>query len=151
MNDDSENPRPFPRDPDRLLREVDASIRIREIDEAQRLREHLTVQWWESALVVLLFVSGIGVIVTVANLVPQSPPLLHYFILGWSALWVLTLISCVEFLLRKFRALRRMTEILAREVHLLREELHDIRKGTGTAAPASASAERGGAEAPHKA
>lgn len=123
--------RAFPRDPERLLREVDASIRIREIEEWQRLKENVSIQWWESALVALLFISGIGIIVTIAKLIPDVPAILYYFILAWSILWILTLISCVEFLLLKFRALRRMHEIIDLRLRRIEQALDPRQKQAG--------------------
>ena len=115
--------RPLPHDPQRLLKEVDATIRIKDIQEWHRLREVVAIKWWESALIALLFISGIGIIVTVAELIPSRPSLLYYFILGWSVLWILTLITCVEFLIQKFRALRRMHEITDKLLHRFEAEL----------------------------
>ncbi len=116
----------FPRDPKRLLREVGASIRIRDIEEWGRLREAVEIKWWESALVALLFISGVGILVTISQLIPAKNPLLYKFILAWSVLWILTLITCIEFLVIKFRALRRMSEISDRLMKSLLEDLRGL-------------------------
>ena len=115
------------RDPHQLLREVDASIRVKDIQEWQDLRDILMIKWWEPILLILLFISGIGIIVTLFKLVPNSNVLLHRFIVGWCALWILTLVSCIEFLLHKFRALRRMREISDRALHQLQAEINQLR------------------------
>ncbi len=117
----------YPRDPERLLREVDATIRIKDIQEWQRLRERVEIQWWESALIALLFISGIGILVTIAMLIPREPAALYYFILAWCALWILTLITCVEFLIQKFRALRRMHEVTDRMLRRIEGDAEAVR------------------------
>ncbi len=122
------NPPPLPREPHRLLREVSAAIRLRDIEEWQRLRDSVAIQWWESALVTLLFISGVGIIVTISQLIPRQTPLLYYFILAWCVLWILTLISCIEFLINKFRSLRRMHEITERTLHQMHSDIEELRK-----------------------
>lgn len=119
--------RAYPRDAKHLLREVDATIRIKDIREWHRLRDVVAIKWWESSLLALLFISGIGIIVTVAKLIPNDPRILYYFILGWSVLWILTLISCIEFLILKFRALRRMHEITDRVIRRLESDADRVR------------------------
>lgn len=122
------SPPSYPHDPKRLLREVNAAIRLRDIEEWHRLRDAVAFQWWESALLALLFISGVGILVTIAKLIPDQPRLLYYFILGWSVLWILTLIACVEFLILKFRALRRMHEITERHLRKLDEEFEELHR-----------------------
>jgi len=138
----------YPRDADRLLREVDATIRIKDIQEWHRLRESVAIKWWESALIALLFISGIGILVTIAKLIPANPPHLYYFILAWCLLWVLTLISCIEFLILKFRALRRMHEITDRVIRRLEQDIDHVRRTLDAAGIAETSAEEPQAPSP---
>lgn len=130
-------PPSYPHDPKRLLREVNAAIRLRDIEEWHRLRDAVAFQWWESILLALLFISGVGIIVTIAKLIPDQPRLLYYFILGWSVLWILTLIACVEFLILKFRALRRMHEITERHLHKIDEDIEELHRGLKSIADSS--------------
>lgn len=103
----------FTHNPRKLLREVSAVTRLRDIREWADLKEAIAPHWWESVLRAMLFISGLGMMATVFELAPQDPPLLHGFIVTWAALYVITGIACVEFLMAKFRALRRMTELLS--------------------------------------
>jgi hypothetical protein len=97
-----------PRDPRQLLVEMDARLKVREIREADRLRRAVDTRWWEPGLLAVLFVSGIGVVFTVLQLVPAGNELLYGFIVFWILLHVVTVILCLEFLSHKFRALRQM-------------------------------------------
>jgi len=97
-----------PRDPRQLLIEMDARLKVRDINERERLRRAVETRWWEPGLLAVLFVSGIGVVFTVLQLVPAGNSLLYGFIVFWILLHVVTVILCVEFLSQKFRALRRM-------------------------------------------
>ncbi|MCB2156188.1 hypothetical protein KQI84_15025 [bacterium] len=109
-----------PRDPKQLLVEMDARIKVRDIREWEKLKHQVSIKWWESGLLLLLFLSGLGILVTIAKLVPRDNGLLYAFILVWFGLFVLAVIACLEFLVLKFRALRRMQTEMNR--HLLDQE-----------------------------
>lgn len=117
-----------PRDPKKLLVEMDARIKVRDIREWDRLRRQVEVTWWESGLLALLFVSGVGILFTIGQLVPSEVGLLYWFVLFWAALFVLALIACVEFLILKFRALRKMHEVTARRLTQMDDTLKAIRE-----------------------
>ncbi|MBI5155416.1 hypothetical protein HZA57_09280 [Candidatus Poribacteria bacterium] len=116
-----------PSDPKALLVEMDARIKVRDIREWERLKRQVEIQWWESGLLALLFISGLGMMVTIAKLVPRDNPLLYGFILTWFGLFVLAVICSIEFLVLKFRALRRMHEETARHQDELQATLKAIR------------------------
>lgn len=112
------------------MREVDAAIKIRDIGELQRCRDSLEVKWWESAIVVMLFISGLGFIITIFKLIPSQNSALFWFVFFWFILFVLTLIAAVEFLLAKINALRRLYEINTRTLEWLvkeRQEVADVK------------------------
>ena len=98
------------REPETLLREVDAAIRIRDIERLQRWRDALEVRWWESATVVMLFVSGLGFIITIFKLIPAGNRALFWFVFFWFFLFTLTLVASVEMLVAKINALRGLCE-----------------------------------------
>lgn len=102
------------RDPKTLIQEVDAAIRVKDIQKVHRVRERVERQWWESGIVVMLFISGLGFIITIYKLIPQGEPLLFGFIFFWFALFILTLITTIEILLAKIGALRALYELNSR-------------------------------------
>lgn len=115
----------LPRDPVMLTREVDALIKLSDVQSIQRYRDQLERKWWESAVVVLLFISCPGLILTIYKMIPQHNPLLFWFIFAWFLLFVLSLIATVEFLLLKITALRKLHEIHARVLDtLLKNSAH---------------------------
>lgn len=118
---------PRSHNPKTLLAEMDARIKVRDIREWEKLKHQVEVKWWESGLLALLFISGIGVLVTIANLVPDQNELLHDFILGWCIVFALTLIAAIEFLILKFRALRRMHQMTVRQIDDLNKAMKAIR------------------------
>jgi hypothetical protein len=85
------------------------------------------VKWWESALLTLLFVSGSALMITIAQLAPADNDLLRWFIVVWCGLFVLTLLACIEFLILKFRALRKMHETTTRMLDEQQAALQGIR------------------------
>lgn len=114
------------RDPDILLREVDAAIKIRDIKTFQRCRERIEIQWWESGFVLLLFISGLGFIITIFKLIPSNNPPLFWFVFFWFALFTISMIACLEFLWAKINALRQLFEINSRMLERLEKEIAGI-------------------------
>jgi len=117
-----------PRDPDKLLVEMDARIKVRDIREWERLKRQVEVKWWESGLLALLFVSGSAMMVTIAKLAPEDHVMLRNFVIVWCGLFILTLLGCIEFLIFKFRALRKMHESTTRMLEGQEEALKGIRE-----------------------
>jgi len=118
---------PPPHDPKKLLIEIDARMKVRDIREWERLKQRVTVQWWESGLMALLFISGCVMVITVANVMDEYNFVLRAFIVGWSTLFILTLIGCIEFLVNKFRALRKMHEETVRHIEKVDDTLLALR------------------------
>lgn len=112
----------LPRDRDTLMREVDAAIRIKDIEVVQKYRDQLELKWWESGIIVMLFISGLGIIITMYKLIPAENNLLFWFVFFWFLLFTVTLISAVEFLLFKIAALRRLYEINSRILERIEKE-----------------------------
>ena len=118
---------PPPHDPKKLLAEIDARMKVRDVREWEKLKRKVEVQWWESALLALLFISGCTMVITVGAVMEDMNPILRGFIVAWSALFIVTLIACIEFLIMKFRALRRMHEETIRHIEKLDDTVLAIR------------------------
>jgi len=123
-SDDAMTDFPPPRDPKKLLMEMDARIKVRDIRHWDKLKRQVEVKWWESGLIALLFVSGAGMAVTIFKIVPADNWLLRAFIVTWCVLFLATMIACIEFLVFKFRALRAMHE---RTAEMLEEQQATLR------------------------
>ncbi|MCX7014388.1 MAG: hypothetical protein NTW86_17855 [Candidatus Sumerlaeota bacterium] len=144
-------PPPLPHDKKTLLREVDASIKIRDIKQMDRLRDQVDVKWWESGLILLLFVCALGFMISTAlYLTAQSPrpgellsAQIHTdaarladaakalqrkeFLLKAVFIWflpmVFSIILTLEVILRKINALRRLHHVSAQILETLRKDL----------------------------
>lgn len=119
----------LPRDPNRLLKEVDAAIKIRDIETVQRWRERIELQWWESGIVVMLFISGLGFMITIFKLIPRQNAPLFWFVFFWFALFIITLICAVEFMLAKINALRHLQEYEGRAMEAMRQQVRQALAG----------------------
>jgi hypothetical protein len=102
------------RDAGTLIKEVDATIRIKDIQRVHRYRERLESKWWESGVIVMLFISGSGFIITIYKLIPANHSMLFYFIFFWFLLFILTLIATLELVLVKIAALRVLYDLNSR-------------------------------------
>ncbi|PKO15029.1 hypothetical protein CVU37_13570 [candidate division BRC1 bacterium HGW-BRC1-1] len=115
------------RKPDELLREVDAAIKVRDIGRLQKWRDTIEIQWWESFLVVMLFIAGLGFIITIYKLLPVENRVLFYFVFFWFFLFTLALVASVEMLIAKISALRGLTQW--QEERILRLEARHASEG----------------------
>lgn len=113
---------PLPRDKDSLLRELNARIRIKDIKSFYRLRDEVSVKWYESLLILLLFVSTLGflafVVLLLMNDSAKAVALLQRAILVWSIPLVLTFVLTIEVVLGKLNSLRKLNEVFT---HLIEE------------------------------
>jgi hypothetical protein len=116
----------LPRDPKAFVREFDATMKIRDIEKLQRYRETVELKWYESAIVLLLFISGLGFTITIFKLIPQSNAALFWFVFFWFLLFTITLVAAVEFLLAKIHALRRLYELNTQMLDRLERRLSEL-------------------------
>ena len=108
---------------DQVVKEVEALIRLYDVRELQRLREQIEDRWWESGLRVLLFITGLGFIITVYELIPRQSAPLFWFVFGWVLLFILTLLGLIEYLIYKMRALCRLYALQLRLLDHLSQSL----------------------------
>lgn len=121
---------PFPKNPEVLVKEVDATIKIKDIKEIYRLKDIVAIKWWETLLVLILFFSGTGFLFTVLQtdyLFPPDKSIILKFILVWFVILILTIIATIEFLLQKFRALRKLYELQTNLILSLQKEVDNIK------------------------
>lgn len=116
------------RDPQKLLREVDAAIKIQDIKRLQSFRDQIQLKWWESGIAILLFISGLGFMITIYKLLPANNPTLSRFVYFWFLLFALTLIATVEFMVAKIHALRQLYEHQARALEKLEKQMTQVRQ-----------------------
>ena len=132
--------------PDELLREVDAAIKVRDIGRLQKWRDTIEIQWWESLLVVLLFIAGLGFIITIYKLLPAENRALFYFVFFWFFLFTLALVASVEMLIAKISALRGLTQW--QEERILRLEARHASEGRSRQASQEEDSERNSIDNP---
>jgi len=116
-----------PRDPKMLLTEVTARIKIKDIQRLYKLRDRVAVKWYESGLVALLFVAGLTFLVIVLKLIPNPNPMVRWFVAGSSIALILIVTAVLEFLLRKFSALRSLYELHSQLLEELDKEIAQLR------------------------
>jgi hypothetical protein len=126
------HPRPFPRGKEALLREVGASIKIKNIQELHRLREAVETKWWESALVLSLFVATLLFLGAAALLLTGPADInrvwMERVVLFCFIPLVFAIVLTLEVLLAKLRALRRLNELSVKVIEAMREELMELRR-----------------------
>ena len=120
-------PPPLPRDKETLLRELDASIKIKDIQALERLRERVEIKWWESGLILILFVSALGFLSSVVLLLRRASPISGALMQRWVLVWFIPLVFAIiltlEVVLAKLNALRRLNQATAHVLEALRQEV----------------------------
>ncbi len=111
------------RDPKKIVRDLETSIRLRDIREWVHLKEALSMGFWEFFLLAGLFCFGIGVLTTLVYVIPPENPALYYFMLLWTAGFLIMSIVTFEFLIRKFRTIRRALELSIKRMERLEREV----------------------------
>jgi len=117
-----------PRDPKMLLKEMSARIKIKDIQRLYKLRDRVAVKWYESGLVGLLFVAALSFLAIIIKLIPEANPLIRGFVLVSSVTLILIVTAILEFLLKKFHALRELYEHQTRVLEQLDKEVAELRK-----------------------
>lgn len=122
------NPQPhLPPDKDSLLREINARIRIKDIKSFYQLREQVSIKWYESVLILLLFVSTLGFLTFVALLLLHSGSkanaLLERAVLIWCIPLVLTFVLTIEVILSKMNSLRKLHELASQLLEDIQKQL----------------------------
>lgn len=103
-----------PRNKEDLLREVDVRMRLGEIKKMYDMKDRLNPKWWESLTMILMFVSTLGLLLSLYLFkdMEQDPP--RAWILFWLSMLILSIVFSFEFLLFKVYALRRANDLLVR-------------------------------------
>ncbi|MCC5877726.1 MAG: hypothetical protein JJU11_16010 [Candidatus Sumerlaeia bacterium] len=111
MNEPTEN---LSRDPDELVRQLDAHMLARERREWQLLRAQLSFHWFELFIVAGVFAFSLGFVATMIFAFSAESEQLHLFMTFWTVGWIATVLIALMFLIRRYRALRRSMELVAR-------------------------------------
>lgn len=112
----------LPRTPEELAREVDATLRAREEKEWARLRAELAGRWYEFFLLAGVFAFSIGVVATIILAIPSDNVALYRFMVFWLLGFVLMIVLTVEFLIRRYRTVRRVAMLLLARLKKMEKE-----------------------------
>lgn len=104
----------LPRDKDELLREFDVRLRLSDIRRSQQVKNRLAPKWWETTVVMMLFISALGLLASVFEYFRLRDRPVNLWMLFWLALFVLTVLFSFEFLVMKISNLRRANELMLR-------------------------------------
>lgn len=118
----------LPRNKEDLLREVDLGLRLGDIQRSHRLKDLLAPKWWETGVVMLLFISSLGLLASLVQYSNLKEGALQSWMLFWFTLTLLTIVFTFEFLLVKIYNLRRSNDILLRMIEDLRKQQDEVLK-----------------------
>jgi hypothetical protein len=136
----------LPRGKDELLREVDLRLRLSDIRRMYDTKSRIAPKWWEGAILLLLFASALGLLASLVQYARASGLMLHYWLVFWFGLMIVTVVFSFEFLLVKIYALRRANEVTVRLIEDMRKR-QDLLE-TRLAELASARRDDGNSDSP---
>ncbi len=119
---------PVDKDPDKIAKEIDLSIRLSEIREESKLKETLVPRFYDLTLLATLFTFGLGLALTMVFALPQEEDHIYYIWLLWGGGFLIITLICFEYLIRKFRVVRRVLEITLRRLEKLDRENKALKK-----------------------
>lgn len=96
---------------EQIIQEVEASIRLRDIKEWNDLQESLAPTITEYGIRAVLFTLSLGLILTLIFVLPQENETAYYLWLFWGCGTLLAFLFTLDYMLRKFRVVRRVIEI----------------------------------------
>jgi hypothetical protein len=96
---------------EQIIQEVEASIRLRDIKEWNDLQESLAPTFTEYGIRAVLFTLSLGLILTLIFVLPQENETAYYLWLFWGCGTLLAFLFTLDYMLRKFRVMRRVIEI----------------------------------------
>lgn len=124
-----------PRDPGQIVREIDATIGVRNIREWANLKDALAVRFGEMCLLAALFVFALGLILTLIFALPQEDEGIYNIWLLWTCGYIIITVFAIEFLLRKFRTIRRIIELNLRRAEKMEKQIARLQKTLDSRAP----------------
>lgn len=127
LNEPKEN---LSRDPDELVRQLDAHMLARERREWQLLRAQLSFHWSELFIVAGVFAFSLGFVVTMIFGFADENEELHLFMTFWIVGWIASVLIALMFLVRRYRALRRSMELIDRRFERLEKQLAEEEAAT---------------------
>ncbi len=129
--------KPYPRDPESLSKELSATFKVKDITEYYRLKDRLQFRWWDFFFLALLFIGGLGFIVTAIYLLPpKNFELYMRFLAFWAIMLAFAVIALLEILVAKMKALHRMVSYHARFIEGMQRQLRELQLQTPPSAPA---------------
>ena len=117
-----------PRDPKEIVRELDATMKARDLREWAKLRGAVAPTVGEMSYLAALFAFVLGLILTLIFVLPQENEGVYLLWVLWGGGTAITAFLTLEFLVRKFRIVRRMVELQARRVERLEKEVQRLKK-----------------------
>lgn len=131
---------PFPRDKDRILRELTLAGHLKDIRDTSQLKERLAPKWWEAAVGVFQFAAALGLLASIV----QYPHLRALpegrLLIFWMTAMILSLIMGFEFLILRLQHLRRAYDMnvrLIEDLHRRLQSLESAGQNPREAAPGS--------------
>ena len=109
------------RDPKEITEQIDASIKARDEKELAELRRAIRPSLGELVLLPILFAFSLGVVFVIIYTMPSEHEGIYQLNLLWSLGFVLSVVMCLDFLIRRLRVLRRLAECQQRELDRLRK------------------------------
>jgi hypothetical protein len=110
-----------PRNPDEIARQIDADLAAQEAKELLQLHRQLRLGVVEILILAGLFAFGIGMVATVIMSLPQENEALYRFKLLWILGFLGSVVLALNFLIGKFRVMRRLLIIQERRLTRLEQ------------------------------
>lgn len=116
----------YPRNKDQLIKEMDVRMKLGDIKRMHDVRERLSPQWWEPALVVILFATALGLLASLYQYTQLHDTVLNKWMFFWFGMMILMIVFYFQILLLRIYQFRRMSQVIMKGLEDVRERMDRI-------------------------
>lgn len=129
----------YPRNKEQLIKELDVRMKLGDIQRMHDLRERLSPQFWEPALVVIMFATAMGLLASLYQYTEINNTPLNKWMFFWFGMMILMIVFYFQIILLRIYQFRRASQVFMKAIEDLRKRMDQIEEGMEAEIPATPS------------
>lgn len=119
----------YPRNKEQLIKELDVRMKLGDIQRMHDLRERLSPQFWEPALVVIMFATAMGLLASLYQYTELNDTPLNKWMFFWFGMMILMIVFYFQIILLRIYHFRRASQVFMKAIEDLRKRMDQIEEG----------------------
>jgi len=133
----------YPRNKEQLIKELDVRMKLGDIQRMHDLRERLSPQFWEPALVVIMFATAMGLLASLYQYTELNDTPLNKWMFFWFGMMILMIVFYFQIILLRIYQFRRASQVFMKAIEDLRKRMDQIEEGMEAEEVPAATSESG--------